>query len=595
MMQPQTGIAALPAPAPGQAQGIQQALPQMKPSGGAQGATPPSSAPVLSMMQLPQLNQLLQQQLANPSAAPNPSTLTVLAEISKKQKAAALSKQFADAQAMQAAAQQPRTILEEITAQLPQQPQMQAPPRMATGGPVAFAGGKNVVERLPGETDAEYDARVAQSRVNFGGASPTVFYLPKPSAESARLNQLPLDWASAAADAISEGWDRFTAGSTFAADREKRRSEEDKQRLNEPYRDTGRDQLQLNQPEGYYGNEWLRKPGIAALTPPPAGAPGAAAPAGRTATGRPSAGGPAVLPPDAAAGSPARSADTDAVMKIYEQMGNALASQKNLPPELLQSYAEQSAARKEQYEAAKRAAEETGAAGSEAYNAAMARANVPFLQDTRGILGVLGGLDKRKGKVLGSLAASGEKYLGGVEAAKAAATEKYATTQEKVRAMQALNQQMNVLNKERETALKQSQFDRVNQIDQQILAVQLKAKEFGFARSDTTFAQDVERRKLELQKQGIDVQRAAASKPTAQEFLYGLYEKGKLPGFLEAQQDPKTEGAMVKDMLAALSKQPWMMQSFPPEMQEIIKQELLKLRVSAGATGTPPSNAPLLR
>lgn len=355
MMQPQTGIAALPAPAPGQAQGIQQALPQMKPSSGAQGATPPSNAPVLSMMDLSQLNRLFQQQTANPSAITSPSMITVLAEISKKQKAAAQQKQLEGAQAMQAAAQQPRTVRDEILAQVP----MQAPPRMATGGPVAFAGGDPVIQ--PGTAESELLAELRRQ--------------------------------------IAEG-----------------------------------------------------------------------------------------------------------------------EAQKTLPPELVASRKGLADLRAKQLAGEQAATTAFGEESKAARDAAMARANVPLMQDARGLLGLAASIDPRRGRVMGSLATGAEKYLGGVEAAKTAATEKYATAQEKMRGMETINRQLAVLNDEKNQALLERDYERANQKQQAINVLKTQLPTLQLSREDLARKEATEANKFaeELKDKEKDRQaRLAAAKIAA--------------------------------------------------------------------------------
>lgn len=570
MMQPQTGIAALPpqpAAAPGQSQGIQAALPAMQPKAMGQQSVP-SMSPMLASMDLPQLQQRLQQELSRPSQTP-PGALAILAQIDKKQKAAALAKAQADAAAMQAAQQQQGTLKDEILAQSAQYAQPQA---MATGGPVAFAGGESV-----GLQNPEYDEEG----------------LPRTNAERERILQNNQRFAKqqANADAYKSLVERRQAMRDTSSVVPKQ--------MQDYYRSTGRDQpvilnpLTAALPTASYSNEQLRKPvyeGIATppdarATPRPTGAgagtprpPGAAAaPAG--AAGAPM---PTQTSPD---GVPAAlEAQAAMLRKQMEMPENVRASQEGLMNLIASQIAER-----------QKEASHFGNESRAARDAAIREASVPMIQSAEGLLGLASGIDTRKGKLMGSLSGGIKDYLAGQRAQKTLAGDKYLAAQEKSRMMQDSIRQIQLLSAERDLAMKKNDFERAAALQKQITDIQLKSAEYKVGRGDKAFERDVEQRKLELQKKGIEASLAAATRPTAQEFLYGLHEKGKLAGFLEGQQGPKTEGAILKEMVSAVAKAPWTLTAYPPDMQAIITQEMRKLSAASGVTDTPPPNAPLLK
>lgn len=99
-----------------------------------------------------------------------------------------------------------------------------------------------------------------------------------------------------------------------------------------------------------------------------------------------------------------------------------------------------------------------------------------------------------------------------------------------------------------------------------------------------------EREGAESRKTQLQVAQIGVSKPTAREFDYALFKANpeKYKEFLAAGAEPKSEGAMLKEIVGAVLKNPLMMQQYPPAIQALVNQELLKLGVtSALPKGTP--------
>lgn len=229
--------------APGQAMPF-QATPQQQPQ------TPQAMTGQLQNLPPQQLLQMF----ANPAdKTPKWAVVTAYAKAIEQQR---LMEAASGQQAMQQGqmqAQQPP-----VAAQV----MMQQPTQMARhggimhgyagGGAVAFQTGKATLERLPGETEEEYEARRdaflrGKDVRNLGGVSPIPYYLLPPSKERDELNRLPFDFLKAATAAVGQGWEKFTEGSTIDLQRkqraEKARAEQDEimRRLTAPYQSTGRE------------------------------------------------------------------------------------------------------------------------------------------------------------------------------------------------------------------------------------------------------------------------------------------------------------------------------------------------------------------
>lgn len=100
-----------------------------------------------------------------------------------------------------------------------------------------------------------------------------------------------------------------------------------------------------------------------------------------------------------------------------------------------------------------------------------------------------------------------------------------------------------------------------------------------------------EREGAESRKTQLQVAQIGVSKPTAREFDYALFRANpeKYKEFLAAGAEPKSEGAMLKEIVGAVLKNPLMMQQYPPAIQALVNQELLKL----GVTPALPKGAPV--
>lgn len=188
-------------PMPGQnlmpGQAPQQPLPGMMPQQGA--PTPQAMVDQLATMPFEKLEQFY----TNPQPQ-SPPLYAVIAAIVKQQKAAqmAQAQQGQQVMAQNAQLQQQPPIAEGIMQQARQQhmPQMPQQPVMAAyggemhgyagGGAVAFAKGESTLERLPGETNEEYEARKEKaSRSGVGRA--LAFTAGYPLAALADILSLP--------------------------------------------------------------------------------------------------------------------------------------------------------------------------------------------------------------------------------------------------------------------------------------------------------------------------------------------------------------------------------------------------------------------
>lgn len=216
---------------------------------------------------------------------------------------------------------------------------------------------------------------------------------------------------------------------------------------------------------------------------------------------------------------------------------------------------------------------------------ALKRGRTSLFDDPEALLRVAAGIDTRRGKGMGTFAGGIADIMGQRRAEATAARKDFQTAQN------AYNQEMNALDtlrqlqRERDTAIANGDVAAARAIQDQITNVNRfyqKAKE-DRQTAERNYQLDV------LKTQATQDQARAsliqAGKPTGTVAL--LRELGLAPTLenlgkiAEVQQGPKTEGSMLKEIVVAAMKNPLMLSQYPPEIQALVKQEMLKLGVTS--------------
>ena len=213
----------------------------------------------------------------------------------------------------------------------------------------------------------------------------------------------------------------------------------------------------------------------------------------------------------------------------------------------------------------------------------------PFT-DAQSLFRIAAAIDPRRGKSIGSLSSgiAGEmekRTAAGEEAQKA-----FATSQEGARQRNALIRQAQFLEATRAHAEAVGDDATERQARQQLATLYTELEKFNVDVQQKNKDQAIARYNAQSQRMGAQAQMKSAGKPTAQEFNYALFKADpeKYKAFLAAGQEPKSEGAMLKEIVSAAMKNPLMLQQYPPAIQALVNQELLKLGVtSALPQGTP--------
>jgi hypothetical protein len=271
--------------------------------------------------------------------------------------------------------------------------------------------------------------------------------------------------------------------------------------------------------------------------------------------------------------------------RLFEARKAALEGRKTLPPELLEGRAGLEALMKENLAAQRAEAKTFGDEARAARDAAIARSQRSLLDDPQALLAIAGGMDTRRGRGIGSLAQGAAGIMGQREAAAEAARKEYATAQQTMRTLQANIRQGNMLEAQRVQALREGDYNRVNQIDDAINQNAAERAKLERDIQNKAFEQRVESEKLGAQKDQARAALISAGKPTGIEATYGLFKRDPtgFKQFLEAQQEPKSEAteraAMLKAIVGEAIKNPLMLNQYPPEIQALVRNEIAKLGV----------------
>jgi hypothetical protein len=205
----------------------------------------------------------------------------------------------------------------------------------------------------------------------------------------------------------------------------------------------------------------------------------------------------------------------------------------DLPPELLKAYAARDAQmrdrlkRPESLVAAEqglaslaRSNIEAQQAEAKAYaddiraarDAALARSERDILKDPMALLTWAASIDTRKGKAVESFARGAAGLMGQREAAAEAARKEFAQAQRDERAMQANIRQTQMLEAQRQVALEQEKWNKVNEIDEKLAELRIKQEEFRLTRGDKAFDQAMKAKEVGIQESGLRLREREAAR-----------------------------------------------------------------------------------
>lgn len=315
--------------------------------------------------------------------------------------------------------------------------------------------------------------------------------------------------------------------------------------------------------------------------PGPSAAPGGrrqTAPAPAQAMGAATSGLPAVLDAEAAVKA---LRDAEAAKKA------AIERQGQMPPEILAKQQKLLELTGAQATATKQEQDRLRTQGEKRMQEALERSRTPGYQDPEVLGSILAGMAgaKRLGEGLAGAGAGAGKAMAARRKELQAAEEKFDLSKGELFRLEGLRNQVLV---------QQQQLDLANATGNKALADKV-ALDLALAKEALAKAEfdvrekaqkaSLDRYQAESQRMSAEAARTQAGKPTGTVAL--LRELGLAPTLenlgkiAEVQQGPKTEGSMLKEIVVAAMKNPLMLSQYPPEIQALVKQEMLKLGVTS--------------
>lgn len=490
---------------PGQAapQGMPPGMPQGMPQGMQPQPSSPqqmmqSQTPLLESMNLDQLKQIFALEMS-PGAPRKFDPSLVMAQISKAVEAERTRRALQMQQVQQQNAQQPPgTVAQQVLAQAQQlqmpeqQPQMQPPVMAAHGGAMhSYANGGAVAFRHGG--NVQY----------FNGGSNEFGLMADPASEALDALRVEREQAIIAAKAereqkakqlkeLEETYYSLMMQQDPRAAQVKQQLDVLTGRATASTAPAAAPRLTPQALESYVKT--------LASAPPPAPAPVAgprrqpvAAPAPMPPAAQPA---PAMQPAPAPLLSPE-------MENYYRNRASDLRTRQGLPEDVLVGRQGIAALAAQNLAAQRADAEQFGTEARQRRDEAMARAGRSLFSDPGSLLALAGSIDTRRGQALGSAARGLSGLMAKQEEARTAAGREYAQAQQTERMLQANVRQATMLEAQREQALREGDFNRANQIKDQIDGLLVQRETLLMERRDKAIEQARQAEQIKVQREQI--------------------------------------------------------------------------------------------
>jgi hypothetical protein len=239
----------------------------------------------------------------------------------------------------------------------------------------------------------------------------------------------------------------------------------------------------------------------------------------------------------------------------YANRASTLRTRQGLPEDVLVGRQGITTLAAENLAAQRAEREQLAREAKEQRDAAMARSQRGIMNDPMSLLALAGSIDTRRGQGVGSLARGAAGLLGKREEQAEAARKEFALAQRDQRMLQANERQANMLEMQRQQAIRENDFTRVSQIEDQLSALEVQKSQLLRSRQEHA-------EKMTLDERKVDVMAADAAakmgRPTEIDFFRQDPEGYRR--FQEARRLPQTgvdrqDLAELKTLQANLQKQ----------------------------------------
>lgn len=221
----------------------------------------------------------------------------------------------------------------------------------------------------------------------------------------------------------------------------------------------------------------------------------------------------------------------------YANRASTLRTRQGLPEDVLAGRQGIATLAAENLAAQRAEREQMAREAKEQRDAALAKAQRGIMDDPMALLSLAGSIDTRKGQGVGSLARGAAGLMGKREEQAEAARKEFALAQRDQRMLQANERQANMLELQRQQAIRENDFTRVSQIEDQLAALEVQKSQLLRSRQE-----HAEKMALEGRKVGAMEADAAAKlgRPTAIDFF--RQDPEGYGRFIAAGRGPQTAG-----------------------------------------------------
>jgi hypothetical protein len=239
----------------------------------------------------------------------------------------------------------------------------------------------------------------------------------------------------------------------------------------------------------------------------------------------------------------------------YANRASTLRTRQGLPEDVLAGRQGIATLAAENLAAQRAEREQMAREAKEQRDAALAKAQRGIMDDPMALLSLAGSIDTRKGKGLGSLARGAAGLMGIREVQAEAARKEFALAQRDQRMLQANERQANMLEMQRQQAIRENELPRVSQIEDQLAALEVQKSQLLRSRQE-----HAEKMTLEGRKVGAMEADAAAKLGRPTEIDFYREDPVGYGKFQAARRGPQTAGerqdlAELKALQGNLQKQ----------------------------------------
>ena len=274
----------------------------------------------------------------------------------------------------------------------------------------------------------------------------------------------------------------------------------------------------------------------------------------------------------------------------YANRASTLRTRQGLPEDVLAGRQGITTLAAENLAAQRAEREQLALEAKEQRDASLARSQRDIFDNPMDLLALAGSIDTRKGQVAGSLSRGAAGLMGKREEQAEAARKEFALAQRDQRMLQANERQANMLEMQRQQAIRENDFTRVSQIEDQLAALEVQKSQLLRSRQEHAEKMALEGRKVDaMEAEAV----AKLGRPTEIDFFrqdpegYGRFQA--------ARRGPQTAGerqdlAELKTLQGNLQKQVENYMIPKPQRDAAavqLEQVNAKLAQMAGLDGAP--------